>query len=202
MQYWYYPNPRITKLIPSRGPLSGGNEVLIEGLDLDPFNDMLKEVNNHKHTIVQFGPHYKSEAKIYSDTLISVVAPPSLTIQSVFIDITLNNADLALNPQDWTDDFLEYSYYALADIFDIEPRRGPIAGSTMIYATGNFYNASSAYTFEFGEGSDRVVGEYISSSSVRVYSPSVKAAGFVNLTMYIDDELYGKAVEYEYYDVA
>ena len=72
--------------------------MLIEGNDLDPFNDMLDVVNNHKHTVCRFGSHYTEIATIYSDTLIGCKAPPSQKIQTVFVDVTLNNADMSLNP--------------------------------------------------------------------------------------------------------
>jgi len=106
---------------------------------------MLSQVNNHKHTIVRFGANYKAEATILSDTVIQVAAPPSMSITSVIVDITLNNANVNLNPQDWTDDALIYSYYSLADIFEIGPRQGWITGGTEIYASGNFYMGDADY---------------------------------------------------------
>jgi hypothetical protein len=95
--YYYYPRPDIWKLIPDRGPLSGGNEVLILGNDLDPFNNVLDIVNNHQDTLCRFGPNYYVKAKIYSDTKISCIAPASTSVKTVLIDITLNGADEQLN---------------------------------------------------------------------------------------------------------
>jgi hypothetical protein len=42
INFYYYPRPSIFKLTPNKGPLTGGNEVLIEGEYMDPFNDKLR----------------------------------------------------------------------------------------------------------------------------------------------------------------
>ncbi|MEE4247351.1 MAG: IPT/TIG domain-containing protein [Kangiellaceae bacterium] len=149
--YYYYPRPSIFTLIPDKGPLSGGNKVLIEGEFLDPFNDKLREVNNHNDTICRFGDVIVPITKFWSDNLIEVEAPPSPVPRTVLLDITLNRADTKLNPQDWTDDFVPYTYYAMPYLYDINPRVGPTSGNTTVYAYGTNFNRTEEISCKFGD---------------------------------------------------
>jgi hypothetical protein len=196
--YWYYPRPNINRLIPDRGPLSGGNEVLIYGQDLDPFNDMLEETNNHKDTFCRFGPNYAVKATIYSDTKISCIAPPSTTVKTVIVDITLNHADEMLNPQDWTEDGLPYTYFTMSFLFDIEPRVGPTSGGTIVSVFGSNFDENGEFSCRFGLVI--VAGEYVGGNTVRCVSPVVEKAGYVDLSVSTYSDEFGEAVQYLYYD--
>ena len=128
---------------------------------MDPFNDKLREVNNHNDTFCRFGD-FVSLVKIYTDNLISCEAPPSAVVRTVMVDITLNNADTSLNPQDWTDDFLPYTYYAMPYVYDINPRVGPTSGNTTVIAYGSNFNNTGTISVKFGE--NVVSGEYINEN--------------------------------------
>ena len=196
--YYYYPKPSIFTLIDNRGPLSGGNEVIVEGQDLNPFNDRLAEVNNHNDTYVRFGNQYTAPAKVISDTLLSVIAPPSPVVRTVPVDITLNNADTILNPQDWTDDFVPYTYYAMPYIFDINPRVGPTSGNTTVIAYGSNYNSTDEIKCKFGN--KIVEGEFVALNEIKCISPAVKNPGFVDLSVSVLGDNFGKPVKYLYYE--
>jgi hypothetical protein len=48
--YYYYDNPSIAELVPSRGPDQGHTEILIKGNNFFPYRDMLTEINNGNDT--------------------------------------------------------------------------------------------------------------------------------------------------------
>jgi len=197
-KYWYYPVPAIMKLNPDRGPLTGGNVVMIDGQHLDPFTEMFDEVDNRNDTYCRFGMDYVTPATIYTDILISCIAPPSPVIRTVLVDVTLNNADMVLNPQDWTDDHLPYTYYAPAFVFDCRPRVGPTSGNTTVTVIGSNFNNTGDIKCRFG--SKVVPGQYISINELKCVSPPVANAGLVDLSVSLAGEDFGKPVKYLYYE--
>jgi len=197
MAYYYYPQPQIYNLVPNRGPLDGGNEVRIEGFDLDPFNDMPR-VDNHADVFVRFGESNLVKGTVISDTIISCVAPASLDVSTVLVDITLNNADEDLNAGDWTDDYLPYHYFTMSFLFDIEPRVGPVSGGTTVIIFGSNFTEKGTFSVKFGE--KVVAAEYIGGNTVRCVSPDQSSAGYYDLSVASYADEFGEAVQFLYYD--
>lgn len=136
-------------------------------------------------------------ATIYSDTLISCIAPPSPIVRTVLVDVTLNNANIGLNPQDWTDDHLPYTYYAPPYIFDCNPRVGPTSGNTLVTVTGSNFKDSKDITCKFG--SKVVPGKFINVNEIQCVSPPVDNPGLVDLSVSLESDHYGQPVKYLYY---
>lgn len=197
IKYYYYPDPSIMKLTPDRGPTTGGTVVMIEGQDFDPFNDELNIVNNHNDTYCRFGNDFITPATIYSDILMSCVAPPSPIIRTVLVDITLNAASMILNPGSWTDDHLPYTYYAPPYVFDCNPRVGPTSGNTSVYITGSNFNDTGSIKCKFG--SKVVSGRFLSVNEILCFSPSVDNPGLVDLSVSLIEDNFGQPVKYLYY---
>lgn len=195
--YWYYPEPAIMRLNPDRGPTNDRTLVMIEGQDLDPFNNILRTVNNHNDTYCRFGMDYVTPATIYSDTLISCYAPPSPIVRTVIVDVTLNNADMVLNPQDWTDDHLPFTYYAPPYLFGAVPDVGPTSGNTTVLIYGSNFNNTGTIKCKFG--SKVVQGEFISLNEIKCVSPPVDNPGLVDLSLAISEDSFSKAIKYLYY---
>jgi hypothetical protein len=155
-------------------------------------------VNNHNDTYCRFGTQYTAPAKVISDTQLSCIAPPSPVIRTVPVDVTLNNADTILNPQDWTDDFVPYTYYAMPYIFDINPRVGPTSGNTTVIAYGSNFNSTEEIRCKFG--SKVVEGEFVALNEIKCISPPVANPGYVDLSVAVEGDNFGKPVQYLYYE--
>lgn len=199
IKYWYYPEPAIMKLTPNKGPTTGGTVVMIEGQDLDPFNDMLSEVDNHNDTYCRFGLEFKTPATVISDTLVSCVAPPSPIIRTVPVDLTLNDADFSLNPIEWTDDHVPYTYYAPSYVYGVEPNMGPTSGNTTVTITGSNFEDTGQIKCRFG--SKVVPGKFISVNEIRCVSPAVENPGVVDLSISLVEDSFGQPVDFLYYAI-
>ena len=132
----------------------------VYGEHLDPFNDMLDVVDNHADTYCRFGMDYMTLANVTGDDLVLCIAPPSPIIRTVYVDVTLNDADFKLNPDSWTDDHLPYTYYAPAYIYDVYPKISPTKTKTPVVISGSNFNDTQDITCKFGEFV--VEGEFIS----------------------------------------
>lgn len=197
--YYYYPEPAIMRLIPNRGSTSGGSLIEIEGQYLDPFNDMLDVVNNHNNTFCKFNDAIVP-ATVISDAKVTCVAPPSQVARTVFVDVTLNNADLVLNPNDWTDDHLPFVYYAPAYIYNCDPCMGPKSGNTTIIVMGNNFNNSANIKCKFG--SKVVNGKYLDENKIQCVSPPADNPGPVDLSVSLGEDNFGNSIRYTYFALA
>jgi hypothetical protein len=88
----------------------------------------------------------------------------------------------------------------MAYIFEVEPRTGPVAGSTEVFTYGSSFNYTASYEFEFGTEGGRVAGVYVNQNKISTSSPPVDTAGYVKLAMFVNGKLYGDFVDYLYYD--
>ena len=197
IKYWYYPDPSIMRLDPDKGPMTGGTVVMIEGEHLDPFNDQLDVINNHNDTYCRFGMDFLTPATVYSDTLISCVSPPSPIIRTVFVDVTLNDADMVLNPGSWTDNYLPFTYYAPPYVYDCNPRSGPTSGNTTVIVIGSNFNDTGEIRCRFGDKT--VKGVFLNINEIKCVSPAVESPGYVDLSISLVEDNFGQAVKYLYY---
>jgi hypothetical protein len=195
--YWYYPNPAIMRLIPDRGPTNDKTLVRIEGQDMDAFNNINWDVDNRNDTYCRFGMDYVTKADVKSDTLVFCEAPPSPIVRTVLVDLTLNDADMVLNPQDWTDNHLPFTYYAPPYLFGAVPDVGPTSGNTTVIVYGSNFNNTGQIKCKFG--SKVVVGEFLSLNEIKCVSPPVDNPGLVDLSLAISEDSFSKAIKYLYY---
>ena len=93
IEYWYYNDPNVQKLVPDFAPLGGGATITLRGNNFLPF-DYVNDVNNANDTFCIFGPLGKRPAKVISSTELRCLSPPNnLNPPAVHISLqlTLNN---------------------------------------------------------------------------------------------------------------
>lgn len=199
INYYFYPKPAIMRLNPTKSPVGGGILVEIEGQNLDPFNDVGK-VDNHNDTFCKFGGSDPVPANVISDAKITCMTPPSQVVRTVFVDITLNNADLVLNAVDWTDNHVPFTYFAAPYIYTSDPTLGPKTGNSTVTILGNNFNDTSNIKCKFG---NKVVpGRYKDSNTIVCTSPPANNTGPVDLSVSMNDENFGNPIRYTYYALA
>mmetsp|Transcript_21685 Transcript_21685/g.3576 ORF Transcript_21685/g.3576 Transcript_21685/m.3576 type:complete len:124 (+) Transcript_21685:924-1295(+) len=104
---------------------------------------------------------------------------------------------MKLNPQDWTDDHLPYTYYAPPYVFDCDPRVGPTSGNTTVIVTGSNFKDTEQISCKFG--SKVVKGEFLNVNEIKCVSPPVDNPGLVDLSIALSKEEFGQPVKYLYY---
>jgi hypothetical protein len=128
-EFWYYNWPQVTELVPNYGPNSGGNRVILRGNNFMPFN-LTEDIDNSNDTFCIFEGIGKVRAYPINSTKIYCEAPPNYITESTFVEVTLNN-------QQYTDDNVAYYYYKPPQVFDADPREGPISGGTEVLVFGS-----------------------------------------------------------------
>lgn len=91
IDFWYYNRPSITKLTPNRGPDDGGNEIILQGNNFDPFINYHPMISNYNDTFCNFEGLTLVPANVISSTRVSCKAPPSYVLRETHVEITLNN---------------------------------------------------------------------------------------------------------------
>lgn len=190
MKYWYYNKPSIRSITPNKGPEDGGNEIIINGNNFDPFR--YYDVSNYEDTFCNFEGIKKMPATVIDSTKISCNAPPSFKSKGTTVEVTLNN-------QQYTDDKVQYSYYTPPYIFDVEPRQGPVKGNTEVTLVGTNYKDTSTIKCMFGD--QIVTGKFISVHKVKCVSPPHGKAEFVPIKVTFEQDLWSSGqTKYLYYD--
>ena len=93
IEYWYYNDPNVQKLVPDFAPMGGGATITLRGNNFLPF-DYVNDINNANDTFCIFGPLGKRPAKVISSTELRCLSPPNnLNPPAVHINVqlTLNN---------------------------------------------------------------------------------------------------------------
>ena len=189
--FWYYNWPQVTELVPNYGPNSGGNRVIIKGSNFMPFN-ITDEIDNSNDTFCIFEGIGKVRAYTINSTKLYCEAPPNYILEHTFVEVTLNN-------QQYTDDNVPYHYYKPPQVFDADPREGPISGGTEVLVFGNKFQDHKNITCKFGTKITR--GIYVDSNRITCVSPPVERAGYVPLTIQYEGEKYSSdTVKYLYYE--
>jgi hypothetical protein len=195
IEYYFYFKQDISKLTPTRFPLSGGL-LEIEGQYLDPFFNN-PDVDNHNNTFCRFGKDYYVNATVISDSKITCVAPPSTIPRVQIVDVVLNNADSKLNIKDWTDAHLPFEYVAEMVVYSIEPTSGPMSGNIEITINGNNFNNTSTFTCYFG--GKAIAGTFVDSTKVICTAPAVENPGAVNVSVSVNGVNYGTPMRFYFY---
>ncbi|MES4892200.1 Ig-like domain repeat protein [Streptomyces sp. NPDC096012] len=114
-QFFYQPQPGLKGAQPGRGPLGGGNTVVLTGSDLGTT------------TSVRFGPVIVSPVSV-SGQQVTVVAPPSAAPGTVAVTVT--TAGGVSNP-------VSYTYSASPTISGVHPASGVTSGGTVVIIAGS-----------------------------------------------------------------
>ena len=190
MKFWYYNKPSIRSISPNKGPEDGGNEIIINGNNFDPFR--FYDISNYNDTFCNFEGLKKMPATVIDSTKISWNAPSSFKQKGTVVEVTLNN-------QQYTDDKVAYSYYTPPYVFDIDPRQGPIKGNTEVTLTGTNFKENSVIKCMFG---DQIIeGKFVTVHKVKCVSPPHGKAEFVPIKVSFEKDLWSSGqIKYLYYD--
>lgn len=157
--YQYYAIPEFTSINPKVGPLAGGNLAVISG------NYFMKGVK------VEFGG-FESEVKSSSSTQINVIVPESVSPGLVSLKI-INPDETGVTTQD------AYEYLEGPVITGLNPATGLITGGEPVVITGEHFKPGVQVKF----GSITVQAEFISSTEIKVTTPSWGKSESVNVTV-------------------
>jgi IPT/TIG domain len=161
--FWYYNFPEIERLVPDRGPEDGGTNIILYGREFFPFKDYLDTINNAPDVWCAFPDLKKrTHAIALNSTFASCVSPPADQHTHTRVEITLNGVE-------YTDDQNIFYYYKPPNLFDLNPRMGPVRGNTTVLVVGSNFEDTGEIRcdFEFGE----VAGKFVSNSEIVCISP-------------------------------
>lgn len=190
--FWYYNFPQIQSLTPDRGPEDGGTVITLEGREFYPFKDYLDEIDNSIDTWCAF-PELKKRvhAIVHNSTLATCVAPPSDQHPHTKVELTLNGVE-------YTDDENVFYYYKPPNLFDLNPRMGPVRGGTTVLVVGSNFENTGEIMCDFEHGA--VPGKFISNSEIECTSPAAPRTGYVNLKVALRKGLWSSPFKYLYYE--
>ena len=193
LDYWYYNDPRIAKISPDYGPLSGGTKVTLRGSGFLPF-DWREDINNQNDTFCSWGPLGKTPAAVLSSTEAECLAPENnmgLKIDTPQVNLTLNN-------QNYTDEAVKFYFYNPPKIIDAEPLRGPVKGGTEVNLWGTQYQKNKNITCFFGK--KNVTAKYVSKSHLVCKAPNQNEPGDYKLVVkYENDRFQSDVLSYTYF---
>lgn len=159
----YFSNPTITSISPAEGPLVGGNNINISGL------------NYLKGAVVYIND--VAASTIFADSaLLRAVVPAATQSGSVSVKI--------VNPDNTSVELVDgYTYLApppppQVELISLSPTSGKLSGGESILLNGkNFDRGVKVF---FGD-KEAVVSSFISSTSIRVTAPEGLAPGLVTV---------------------
>lgn len=134
---------------------------MLKGNHYNPFVDK-PEVDNRNDTFCRFGELGLVEAVVVNATKAICYSPPSYILRWVYVEITLNN-------QQYTDDFNKFFYYHPPFVYEINPRRGPVAGNTTVTIIGSHFKDTGDIHCKFNQ--TVVEGKFIDSNTLKCVSP-------------------------------
>lgn len=194
INFVYYENPQVFKLVPYRTPDTGGETIKVKGQNFNPMVDLPAEIQNYNDTFCKFEDlGVTTEAKVISSTEIECVAPPSYELRQTEVEVTLNNRDR-------TDDKVLLFYYHPPFIYSIDPKIGGTDGGTTVIINGSNFEDTGIVNCRFGSVMGK--GEYINENTLHCISPKVEKPGYVNLSIAIRKGEYssGMNTKFLYYE--
>ncbi len=154
------PQPAVTAVTPSSGPLSGGTSVTITGTNLQG------------ETAIEFGSSAASNVMVDSNTEITATSPAG-SAGTVNVTVTTPGGTSATGS---SDDFI---YIAAPTVTGVSPSGGPSAGGTAVSITGTNLAGATAVRFGAAAASSFTVS---SATSITATSPAA-AVGPVDITV-------------------
>lgn len=160
--YTYQQGVTVTNLEPNKGPISGGNTVVITG------SGFLAGAT----ITVSFGGTAATNVTRLSDTQLSVTAPAHAA-GVVSVRVTVNGVT---SPDGDADN---YTYAALPVVTSISPASGPAGGTTIVTIIGLNFTEGAVVKF----GTIEAVRTIVSETEIRAVAPSAAPPGTVNVTV-------------------
>lgn len=93
VEFWFYNEPEVSRVMPDFAPLKGGSQIILKGNNFKPF-DFAKDIDNSNDTFCNFGALGKKPAKVISSTEARCMSPPNNMnppLNDVKLQFTLNN---------------------------------------------------------------------------------------------------------------
>ncbi|WP_345718827.1 beta strand repeat-containing protein [Kineosporia mesophila] len=160
-RYTYLAAPTVSAVSPGRGPLGGGNSVVIAGANLTGAS------------VVRFGTSNAASFTVNSATQITAVAPAG-SLGPVDVTVT------TLGGTSPTSSAGQYSYVAAPTVTAVSPTTGSTTGGTTVTVTGTGFTGASSVSF----GGTPATGVITVSSDTQITAVSpAHAAGPVDVTV-------------------
>ena len=167
VNFEYFEVPRVEKVWPSRGRLSGGTVVSVTGASFRASEVLCR---------VGAGHVSGAEAMVVSSSLITLVTPASGAPGTVAVELSFNGG------VDYTIDGREFAYGASAVVELLKPSHGLSgADGQVVTVVGSDFKQSAELGCMFGD-SDMVNGMFLSSSTVACTVPA-REAGMVSVSI-------------------
>ena len=158
--YEYVDAHHVHDVLPRSGSTNGGTIVYVSGTGF----------KNTSNLYCRFGTLSAVHGVYISSTNVSCVSP-MYQIGTISVEVTTNGVD-------YSEDMVQYRYYASPAISHIVPSSGPTEGGTVVSVYGrNFIDSDSLYC-RFGNDST-VAGRWVSSDRVECKFPTVSGSLYV-----------------------
>ena len=139
---------------PTRGSVSGGTIISLKGTGFEDTSELS----------CQFGQNIIVSAVFVSSTEISCSTPPSSTVSSVSLAVTVNGVDYSMSGA-------MFDYHKDSTVESVHPWKGPSTGGTIVLVSGENFVESEDLRCRFGK--EEVLGRWISSKAIECMSPMV-----------------------------
>lgn len=169
MVFEYYPVMRVNSLSPNHGPLFGGTEVHVKGLNFVK-SSLLVCLFGFSNSTTLVGSSNNLYAvpisKFIGSDEIICKSPPSLRPQTIDVVVTLNTKDYI----DRTDVAQQFRYDEPILLHEIIPRTGPERGDVNVKVYGEHFMSDGIFQCRFGNIT--VEAEFVSSHQINCIAPS------------------------------
>ena len=165
-----YEQPSVTGISPSRGAIGGGTTIHIYG----------SRFVNSTNIGCKFG-NTKTQASFVTSSELSCVAPDCAGCQTP----TVVHVEVSMNGQDFTRDFLPFTYTHVPIVSYTNPTRSTTAGKSVISVHGYNFVDSSTLKCQFSNATESfvVLARWRTSEWIDCLSPSVSTQGTVHLNI-------------------
>ena len=177
MVFEYLPEVRVTRVVPSHGPLDGGTMVHVYG-------------ENFRNTSVlycRFGEDMNAEvpAALYvNETLIVCMSPPALYEHSARVEVSLNGPGRQSN---FSVGGAWFTWDARVEVHSFYPNRAPSAGNHSVRITGR--NFKNTYELKCKFGKIIVDAIWLNDGELVCYTPALSPGTYV-LEITANDQQY------------
>jgi plexin A len=194
VEFWYYNDPNLQKLVPDFAPLGGGATITLRGNNFLPF-DLQNDINNANDTYCLFGALGKKPAKVVSSTEARCLSPPN-NFNPPLVSVLVN---LTLNDQQGTQG-LEFIFFNPTGLSEVTPLRGPVTGGTDVQIYGTKFNHARDPVCIFG--GITVTAKFMGPTHLSCIAPPFYKAGETTLTIkYRKDRFHAGIKIFTYYEV-
>lgn len=126
-----------------------------------------------------------------NSTTATCISPPADEHKWTKVEITLNGVE-------YTEDENIFYYYKPPNLFDLNPRMGPVKGGTKVLVVGSNFEDTGEIMCDFGHG--QVEGKFISTSEIECISVEAPHPGYVPLKIALRKGLWSSPFKYLYYE--